>query len=409
MSQRNLITKLLGISGWKVEEVRLDNEDLVLKIERSSGRGYRCSRCGEMNLFCYDHVGIRRVRDFPAWGRRCYIEFNPARVECSRCGIVLESLEWIEPMQRQTLRYERYIARLCDVLPVLDVARFEGLDKNTVYRIDRKWLGRRESLRPQNRVAYLGIDEIAIRKGQRYATVFYDLERKEVIGMVKGRSQRKVSGFFRRWGKEACRGVVAVCMDLWSAYLNSVRKYCRKAAVVFDKFHVYGYLSRAVDDVRRQEQTLAESEGRAVIKGARWLLLRRLDGLGRKARHALADILALNKNIQKGYLLKEEFEAFYHSSSMEDAAAFLEEWAGRCYESGLKPFKKVAKRLLRWRHGILAYFEHHITNAVSEGINNTIKVIKRRSYGFHDLHYFYLKILAATGVLPHPKEATHTF
>lgn len=405
MSQRNLITDLLGIPGWKVEKVLLEGEEVVVSIERMGG-GYRCRGCGDTFLFCYDHERSRRVRDFPVWGRRCYLEFSPARVGCPQCGILVEVLDWIEPNQRQTLRYEKYVARLCDILPVLDVAELEGLDKGTVYRLDRKWLKRREAERSPAKVRYLGIDEISIRRGQRYATVFYDLEKKEVIALVKGRKQRNVGGLFRRLGKKFCRGVLAVCMDLWSAYLNSVRRYCRKAAVVFDKFHVYGYLSKAVDEVRRTEQNKAEEEGKSLIKGTRWLLLRKT--LGRKQRHALSEVLALNENLQKAHLLKEEFEGFYRSDTCEEAATFLAEWTARCDESGLAPFKKLAKRLRRWKEGIMAFFTHRITNAFAEGINNTIKVIKRRSYGFHDLSYFFLKILSVTGSLPSLESITHS-
>jgi transposase len=406
MSQEELITTLLGIPGWKVGQVHFVDEEVVVSIERVEGAGYRCRGCGGTFLFCYDHEAARRIRDFPIWGRRCYLEFSPARVGCSRCGVLVEALDWIEPNQRQTLRYEKYVARLCDILPVLDVAELESLDKGTVYRLDRKWLGRREAVRPPMDVRYLGIDEIAVRRGQKYATVFYDLEKREVIALVKGRKQRNVSSLFRRLGKTFCKGVLAVCMDLWSAYLNSVRRHCKKAVVVFDKFHVYGYLSKAVEEVRRAEQSKAEEEGKTLIKGARWLLLRKT--LGRKQRHTLSEILALNENLQKAHLLKGEFEGFYGSGTREQAEAFLADWTARCEESGLAPFRKLAKRFRRWKEGIMAFFAHPITNAFAEGINNTIKVIKRRSYGFHDLGYFFLKILSVTGALPSLENLTHS-
>jgi transposase len=319
----------------------------------------------------------------------------------------VEALDWIGPHQRQTLRYEKYVVHLCDLLPVLDVAELEGLDKGTVYRLDRQWLERREAARPPIRVRYLGIDEIAIRKGQRYATVFYDLESKEVLALVPTRRQRRVSGFFRRLGKAVCRRIEAVCMDLWKPYLKSVRLHCPKATVVFDKFHVYTYLSQAVDEVRRTEQRKAEEEGKALIKGARWLLLRRT--LKRPQRHALAELLALNVPLQKAHLLKEEFEGFYGAATQEDAQAFLEDWTARCEESALAPFRKLVKRLRKHQEGILAYFTYRLTNAFAEGINNKIKVIKRRSYGFHDLRYFFLKILAVTGALPPADALTHYF
>ena len=265
MSLRRVCTELLGIQGWEIEVdgVAIEEDALVIQIRRRPGCGYRCGRCGEGLLFGYDQQPARRVRDFPWAGRPCYLEVSFARVDCPSCGVVVEGVDWIEPWSRYTVRYERYVASLCDMLPVTDVTEITGLDKNAVYRIDRKWLERRNELREQKPVKYLGIDEIALKKGHRYATVFYDLQRREVIGLVRSRRERAVGGFFRRWGKQACRGVVAACMDLWSPYRNSVRRHCKNADVVFDKFHVYRYFNDAIDEVRRQEQArVSDSDGK---------------------------------------------------------------------------------------------------------------------------------------------------
>jgi len=411
MSHSKIITDLLGMQGWEIEKngIEIEDDKVLVRIKRKAGIPFRCGECGDQYLFAYDCAQERIVRDFPIWGRQSWLIFREYRVNCVRCGVHVEKLDWLDKGQHQTLRYERYVAHLCDLLPVLDVAELEGLDKGTVYRLDKKWLRIRESQRVQYPVTYLGIDEIAIKRGHKYATVFYDLERREVIGLVKGRKQRTVSHFFRRWGKQMCKQVVAVCMDLWAAYRNSVILHCRNAAVVFDKFHVYSYLSTAIDEVRRIEQNKATAEGREIIKGSRWLWLKASRNLRRNESRRLEAIIALNQNLQKAYLLKEDFEQFYASPNAESAEQFLKEWIERCRESKLKPFAKLAKRIWRWAEGILAYFTHRITNAVSEGINNKIKVLKRRSYGFHDHEYFFLKILNITGALPEFKYFNHDF
>lgn len=211
-------------------------------------------------LWPHDGPTRRVVRDFPVWGRRTFVVFDEYRVRCDKCGTLVEGMDWIEPCQRQTVRFERYLAELCNILPVMDVVDLEGLDRNTVYRLDCKWLKRREEQRQNHPVVHLGIEEISLREGWRYATLFYDLDRRQVIGLVKSRNRRAVSGFLRRWGKSMCKQVTAVCMDLWSPYLNSVRRHCRKAVVVFDKFHVFTYLNTAMDQVRRAEHNKADPE-----------------------------------------------------------------------------------------------------------------------------------------------------
>jgi transposase len=403
MSERDQNTWILGLQGWEVMDhgVREDGGELLLSVVHTRGSGYTCSECGAGVLIAYDHLEPRQIRDFPWAGRRCQLEVTLARVDCPECGkIAVEAVSWLEPYARQTLRYEKYVAGLCSLMSGTDVADIEGLDKTTVYRIDKKWLERREALRPDHTVLRMGIDEIAIRKGHRYATVFYDLDRREVIGMVLKRKERAVSRFFRRWGKGHCRAVVAVCMDLWTPYLNSVRRHLKNAVVVFDKFHVYKYLSDAIEAVRRHEQQIADDKTGQLIKGTRWLWLKAKGNLKRKEQYTLAEIMKVNRRLQRAYVLKEDFEAFYASEDSTEAAKFLKAWTRRCNQSRLEPFLALAKRLNRWADGILSYFTHRITNGISEGINNLIKVIKRKAYGFGDFEYFRLKILDATGALP---------
>ncbi len=413
MSWDDQSTWILGLQGWSVVDkgIFLEDETLVVSVAQAAGTGYRCSRCGEGVLIAYDHLPMRRIRDFPWAGRCCELEVTLARIDCPKCHTVaVQAVEWLETHARQTQRYERYVANLCSLMTATDVADLEGLDKTTVYRIDKKWLERRAAIREEHAVQRLGIDEIAIRKGHRYATVFYDLDRREVVGMVLTRRERAVSRFFRRWGKEKCRAVKAVCMDLWAAFLNSVRRHLKNATVVFDKFHVYKYLSDAIEAVRRHEQQIADDKSGELIKGTRWLWLKAKGNLKRKEKCTLAEIMKVNRRLQRAYVLKEDFEAFYASSSSEEAAQFLREWTRRCKQSRLDPFIALAKRLNRWATGILSYFTHRITNGISEGINNLIKVIKRRAYGFIDFDYFVLKILDATGALPplsHLSKPTH--
>src|SRR5690606_9692419 len=133
---------LLGLQGWEVVPggVSVSEDEVVVSVVRSEGTCYQCQGCGQGFLMAYDHRPTRRVRDFSVFGKRCWLEFTPARISCPECGVKVERLAWLEPSARQTLRYERYIAVLCQLMPGLDVAELEGLDKDTVYAIDKKWL-----------------------------------------------------------------------------------------------------------------------------------------------------------------------------------------------------------------------------------------------------------------------------
>lgn len=408
MAQHKTLTTLLGLQGWMVarDGVRYEGEAVVVRI-RPAAPGYACPTCRQGVLWAYDHTE-RQVRDFPLWGRRCTLLFAHARLDCPTCGAVTAHLPWLDPRQRQTLRYERRVARLCEVLPVTQVAALEALDKGTVYRIDKKWLALRLAAKLPREVQHLGLDEIAVTRGHRYFTLFYDLAAREVIGLVKGRKQRPVSGWLRRWGKPRCRAVTAVCLDLWAPYRASLRINCPKAAVVFDKYHVYRYLADAVEQVRRTEQNKATQEGKELLKGSRWLWLKKECRLKPGERVTLQELRDLNAHLATAHTLKEDFANFYACADAEAAQAFLTDWCARCTESKLKPFTALAKRLTKWADGICAFFTHRITNGVAEGLNNKIKVLKRRSYGFHDEEYFMLKIFGIAGGLPSVEHLPHS-
>ncbi|MCP3967210.1 MAG: ISL3 family transposase [Lentisphaerae bacterium] len=406
MYNNEAITKLLGIQGWNIKSIEVNdlNGSLKLQIERENGFPYECAVCGQLFFLVYDHYPRRIIEDLSAWGRRTFIEFSQARVFCNQCGgVQAEKLEFVERYQHQTVRFQRYLASLCDFMPVADVAELTGISKDTIYRIDKFYLKERHELcKEENDVNFLGIDEIAIKKGHKYAVVFYDLERGQVIGLQKGRRRIDTSRFFRRWGRQKCLAVKGVCTDLWAPYHKSIRIHLKNAMLVFDKFHIFKYLSDAIDQVRRHEQHKAEDEGKTILKGCRWIMLKK--DLSCKQKRKLKEVMAANNNIAKAMLLKDSFSAFYEAETEEEAAVVLDEWTEQCKESELKPFKKLAKRLMRWENGILSYFSCRITNGMSEGINNKIKVIKRRSYGFRDMNYFFLKILQATGFIPGMRE-----
>lgn len=394
------IGELLGLQGMEIESaVEEDDMSVTLRLGRSEDAEWSCPSCHRLEVVCYDHAPRRRVRDLPIWGRQCNLEFRPARVKCRKCGAVsTESLSWLEANQRQTLRFERRLVLLCERTTAKEAGEFETVDRDATYRIERRWLGRVEAKWKPEPPEKLCVDEISLRKGHNYATLFYDLSKRAVIGMVEGRKAVDCSRFLRGWSKEMRCRIEAVCMDMWEGYRKSVAKLCPKASIVFDKFHISKYFHAALDKVRRHEQAfLPDGEG-TMLKGTRWLWHK--PRLSRKQRETLRDIMKLNKPLFKAYLMVEDFERLYNCESMESADKYLKDAIRRFRCSHLEPFKKLGLSLKSWRYGILNYFNHPVSNAVAEGLNNKIKVIKRRSYGFRDFEYFRLKVLQCAGDLP---------
>ena len=213
---------------------------ITIDLKRRDDMYYTCAHCGQQTFFYYDALKPRTVEDMPVGPYRLFWRFGPRRVHCPHCGTIhVEKIHGLTPRSRQTDRFRLLIARECDNASVSAVARKFSLNDETVRRIDREFLAKRESITVGKTCEKLAIDEIAIKKGHIYATLFYSHDDKCVIGMVEGRGRDVVCGFFKGMSQQWRDGVRVVTSDLWRAYRTAVRRHLPNAAIVTDKFHVF--------------------------------------------------------------------------------------------------------------------------------------------------------------------------
>jgi transposase len=341
----------------------------------------------------------RRVRDLPLFEARVELIVPRLRVRCAHCGPQLERLEWLEPYARVTNRLAHSVARLCRLMPVRHVAGFYGLAWTTVKQIDRRHLERELGPVDLTGVRILGMDEFALHKGHRYATVVVEPQRKRVLWVGRGRAREDVRPFFKLLGPAGCAQVQAVVMDMNTSYELEVRQHCPQAEVVFDLFHVVAKYGREViDRVRVDEANRLRGDrpARRVMKSARWLLLRNQENLrdpGDRVR--LKELLAANRALFTVYVLKDDLKSLWHYRHAGYARRFWQHWYSRAVRSRIPPLRAFARKLKAYLPGILAHCQWPLGTNLIEGINNRIKVIKRMAYGFRDEAYFFLKIRAA--------------
>ena len=357
-----------------------------------------CEGCGEGVRELHEIV-YRRVRDLPILDAATWLLVPRRRVACPRCGPRLEWLSWLGRYQRVTKRLAESVARLCKFLPVKRVAEFFGLAWSTVKAIDKRHL--EEALGPLDLcgVEVIAIDEFAIQKGHRYATVIVDPRVKKVLWVGRGRGRKDIRPFFALLGKRGRKRLKAVVMDMNGAYEAEVRHQCPKAEVVFDLFHVVAKYGREViDRVRVDEANRLKHDktARKVVKSARWLLLRNRDNIKKdEDRVRLDELLAANHALMTVYVLKDDLKGLWSQRHEVDARAAWKSWLSRAVESGIAPLIVFARKLQSYLPGILAHARWPLHTSLLEGINNRIKVIKRMAYGFRDDDYFFLKIRAA--------------
>lgn len=288
---------------------------------------------------------------------------------------------------------ERYVMDLCSMMTVSDVAKHTGLHWNTVKEIDKKRL-KRNLPKPEDlrQLKYLGIDEVSVKRGHRYLSTVVDLESGRVVHVGQGRRVESVAPFFKRLKRLGVRPT-AVAMDMWPAFARAVKKYYRGIPLVYDVFHIIAEYSRKLNEIRNEEyKKLEGQEEGKIIKGSRYLLLKGQEKLSVSARDRLDRLLSMNRPIHIAYVLKEDLRQLWKLNTRSKAETFLNNWISKALSSGVVQLARFAKKLHRHAAGILNYFDFRISTAKVEGINNRIKVIKRKAYGYRDLDYFMLKI-----------------
>jgi transposase len=290
------------------------------------------------------------------------------------------------------------VEALTELLPIAHVAAFTGLHWHSIKRIDHQRLQARHGSFEAGGARRLVMDEFALHKGHRYATVVMDAACMRVLWVGEGNSREAIRPFFEALGKEHCALIEAVAMDMNTAFDLEVQAHCPKAEVVYDLFHVVARFGREVVDRVRVDQAnalRAEPAQRKVIKRARWLLLRNRDNLAEGQALKLDELLSANLPLARVYLLQTTLKEIWFAPTVHEGARRWREWWRLVKDSGIAAAVTFAKRLRKYLRGILASAIYPLNTSILEGVNNRIKVIKRMAYGFRDSNYFFLKIKAA--------------
>ncbi len=310
----------------------------------------------------------------------------------------VEALDWLAHNPRYTQRFAMHVGRLCRDMPNKAVADMERLHHSTVKDLDKVYMQRQVERAGMAAPRAIGIDEISIRKGHNYRVIVSDLDRQRPIWVGgEGRRETDIDLFFKDLGAGKSTRIELAAMDMWKPFRNSVNNNAPNARIVFDKFHIMRHLSMALDQVRRNEYKRLAGKERSYIKGQRYTLLTRRANLSLDGRRALKKLLHANKRLNTAYLLKESFGQLWDYRTERGARAFFERWKDSLKWQRLEPNRKFARMIEAPWDGIASYC--HPDNKVSlglvEGLNNKIRVLQRRAYGYRDEEYLRLKIIAA--------------
>jgi len=390
------------VASVKIVELAAGHRCMEIELTPQNSRPLVCASCGQRSNRVHETI-TRHIRDLPILDAQTRLIVPRRRILCPQCGPSIEHLSWLDRYSRVTRRLAESVVRLCAVLPVKHVAAFFSLSWDQVKELDKRALQQRVGSVNLSGVEVIGMDEFALHKGHRYATVVVEPYRKEVLWIGKGRSRESIRPFFKLLGADGCKRLKAVVMDMNASYEEEIKEHSPQADIVYDLFHVVAKYGReVVDRVRVDEANRLRNDKKArkVVKTARWLLLKNRENLKGNDRLRLQELLEANRNLLTVYLLKDDLKQLWRFGRFEDAFAFWKQWYQRATESGIESLMLFARRLKGYLHGILNHCRWPLHTGLLEGINNKIKVIKRMAYGFRDHEYFFLKIRAAFPGIP---------
>lgn len=389
----NKIQQWFGFFNNKIKNIKISYGGLTIELERTLKKKLKCPVCKSTDISLYGSTP-RILRDLTISKRRVYVLLRQSRIYCSNCGVHNERLSFVDPYAHHTRRFERYIHQLCRFLTITEVAELFQLKWDEVKLIDQKYLHKKYKKRNKlwRKLRKIGVDEIALKKGHKYLTVIVNLETGQVIHIGKDRKKETLEEFFYLIGPKRCSKINAIVMDMWEPYISAAKKMLPKAQIVFDKFHIISSYNKIINIIRRHEYACASREDRTVMKGTRFLLVKNESNLSMNEKGKLFKLLSINTNLNLAHILKDDLQQLWQCSDKEEAELFLNSWTQRAYLSRIPALETFANTLMRYKNGIINYYNYPITSAQVEGINNKIKVLKRKVYGFGDMDYFALKI-----------------
>ncbi len=413
---RYSITKLLNIPTHKVIKLRVDEEkaEIHIWLEARKNRPFVCSGCGQIHKTGNHGKSTLVAEDLPISGHRVFLHVTRRRYVCPHDQKThVEEIPWLLIWHRFTTRFSEQLYRLTSITTNKEAGWYMGLDDETVYRIDKEILERKyeQKLEPFPAAVNMSVDEVSYKKYHRYLTNVVDVDKKVVIWNAQGRKAEVLDQYYEGIGEEQCKRIESVALDGARTYIASSGRHAVNALIVCDKFHVASKMNRAVDSVRKMELHKARKEGNLdlveMINGRqRFILFRnRQNRTSRQTEH-LDHLCRKNEQIYKAMLLKESFLGVYNCSGAQAAEEYLKEWVEQARTSGLQAFEELSQSIDDKLQLIVNWFKKKVSSAISEGINNKIKRLKRMAYGYKDIDYFRLKIHQHCGLL-NPRRFPH--
>ena len=377
--------------------------ELIFKVE-STLHSTTCRRCHrEINAF-HGYDDPIRLRHLPILERIVYIELRPKRYRCRHCDnhpTTTQKLDWYTSNSPHTKALDQWLLRMLINSTVSDVSQRCQVTYDSVEGAIQRQVSTTIDWERVKPFLTLGLDEIALRKGHKHfvcvVTALNERDETIVLGILPDRQKQTIIDFLHSMPEALRQGIRRVCSDMYEGFINAASETLPSAAVVIDRFHVVQHYQKAVDELRKVtlkslKQSLCETSYRA-LKGAMWSFRHHFWDLKPDQQEQLAELFLHAPELKSAWYLRHELFAIYESPlSPQAAERAFEQWKQRVAESELTCFDKFIKLFNKHKDNILAYFDGRHTSGFVEGMNNKLKVIKRRCYGLLNANQLFQRI-----------------
>jgi transposase len=418
---KTILNAIQPFPGFVYQDIRLSDpvagqsRELHITVLEHAGRPAHCSHC-QRPAPGYDRLPARAWLFVPLWGLVTRFIYAARRVRCPEHGVVIEHVPWSDGKRPVTLAMMVFLSRWARRLSWRETARVFGTSWECVYRSVEWFVDWGLAHRVLTGISAIGVDEIFWGRGRRseaFLTVIYQIDGhcRRLLWVGRKRTQATLNRGLDALGGEVVGGLRYVCSDMWKPYLKVLARRAAQAVHILDRFHITMHLNQAVDEVRRAESTRLKGQPLARrLKKMRWKLLRKGSTVRGRAKVKLEGLLASKLATGRAWDLKEAFQHFWTYRSPVWAGSFLDYWTQRAMRSRLEPLKKVARMLRSHEALILNWFKARgeVATGATEGLNNKIRVVTRRAYGFRTYKAMEIALYHNLGKLPEP-QFTHEF
>lgn len=409
-----MLNRIFDYKGYSVRDTQVSTKDRTVRVilTRKKSKSFRCYRCNSPLERLRGHYK-QTLKELPIMDFSTTVEFWRLKGHCSTCNKSRsEAVEFIShETPHFTRKYTWWLGAMCEFATISRSAEFARVSASTLRRID---LGRMKRMLQKYkipRVRKIAVDEVYSRKkthyqgesrNQKFFTVITDLETGRVLWVTSSRNKSALDEFFSIIGKKACRQIEVVAMDQHEPYKASVKEHCPGAQVVWDRFHIMQTFNNAINDTRMDlHERLDKKDPLKRLTRPKYKYLFTMNSSKRSVQDSshLKDVVEANRDFLHLELIKERMISFFHCPNEEEALQVLDEIGLWIYQAGFIHLKRWYENFYSNWDTAKNYFKYRVSTAISEGINNVIKSLKRQAFGYRNMDYFKLKIMQRCGYL----------